>query len=157
MIEAAIMTELNSVPLYRVAMREIILDTNVFVAAGFNRNSASAKILRSIASGELRMIWSDATLRETQMIVEKIPPLSWKDVSDLFRDDARFAGEIDTSGFELVEDADDRKFAALSAASGATLITSDDDLLSVRDRLTVAVLTPSEFLERSKELDRSSL
>jgi uncharacterized protein len=127
-------------------MPEIILDTNVFVAAGFNRNSASAKILRSVGRGELRMIWSDATRRETQMIVEKIPPLSWTEVSDLFRDEDRFTGNVDTDGFELVEDADDRKFAALSAASGATLITSDDDLLSVRDRLAVAVLTPSEFL-----------
>ena len=61
-----------------------ILDTNVFVGAGFNRRSASARLLRAVRDGELVMVWSAATQAETERILRKIPPLSWEAVVDLF-------------------------------------------------------------------------
>lgn len=123
----------------------MILDTNVFVAAGFNRGSASARIVEAVRARSIPMIWNDETLRETRHIVRRIPPLSWEEIAGLFRKESRFAGATDPTSFEYVTDPDDRKFAALAAASGATLITSDGDLLSVRSRLPFRVVTPGEY------------
>jgi putative PIN family toxin of toxin-antitoxin system len=124
---------------------QVILDTNVFVAAGFNRGSASARIIETVRSGAIALIWSDETFRETRHIIRKIPPLSWEPFAALFREENRFTGATDPHSFGYVTDPDDRKFAALAAASGATLISSDDDLLSVRERLPFRLVTPSEY------------
>jgi predicted nucleic acid-binding protein len=129
----------------------VILDTNVIVAAGFNPRSASARILEQVRSGQLLMIWNEPTRRETQHILEKIPPLSWSSVAGLFRkEDCQFI-EADLDDFHYIPDPDDRKFAALAQATGAVLLTNDDDLLSNRNRAGLDILTPREFLERQQE------
>ncbi len=94
------------------------------------------------------MVWNDETRRETEHIVRKIPPLSWLAVEALYRPEDRNAGPTDSDAFGFVEDPDDRKFAALAAAAGATLITLDDHLLGVRERAGVPILTPGELLRR---------
>lgn len=128
----------------------VILDTNVFVAAGFNRRSASARILEQVRTGELRLIWNEPVRRETQHVLSKIPRLSWGSVAELFREEHRFAGETSPEKFDYVEDPDDRKFAALSDAAGVVLITNDDHLLRHRDRAGLAILTPREFQNRQE-------
>ena len=119
-----------------------ILDTNVFVGAGFNRRSASAQLLQAVREGRLVMVWSRATRAETQRILEKIPPLSWGAVADLF-DPANEAPDADPATADFVTDAEDRKFAALSLAEGCPIVTSDDDLLTHADKLDV--FKPSTF------------
>jgi predicted nucleic acid-binding protein len=126
----------------------VILDTNVFVAAEFNPKSASARIVEQVRSGQLRMIWNEQTRRETQHVVSKIPPLSWSRVAELFREDDRYHRKTSPEKFDYIPDADDRKFAALSDATGAVLITNDDHLLSNRDRARLHILTPREYWER---------
>jgi predicted nucleic acid-binding protein len=128
----------------------VILDTNVFVAAGFNRRSASARIVEQVRSGQLRMIWNEETRRETQYILSKIPPVSWSKVAALFRDEDRYDGATSPEEFDYIPDADDRKFAALSEATGVALITNDDHLLSNRDRAGLEILTPREYWDRQE-------
>ena len=123
----------------------VILDTNVFVAAGFNSRSASARIVEQVRSGQLRMIWNDPIRRETQHVLSKIPRISWTRVAELFREEGRYAGDIPLGKFDYIQDPDDRKFAALADAAGVVLITNDDHLLSHRDRTGLKVLTPREF------------
>lgn len=53
---------------------------------------------------------------------------------------------------DFVTDPEDRKFAALSLASGAPIISSDDHLLTHSDRLTV--WTPGAFVR--ERLDQES-
>ena len=138
---------------YNLLMRRsaVILDTNVFVAAGFNQQSASAYILDRVRSGRLRMIWNDQTRGETQHILEKIPPLSWSSVAKLFRQEDYHHSETAPDEFDFIRDPDDRKFAALAEATGAALVTNDDDLLSKRDRARLEILTPGEYWERQQE------
>jgi predicted nucleic acid-binding protein len=128
----------------------VILDTNVFVAAGFNRRSASARIIEQVRSGRLRMIWNDQIRRETQHVLSRIPQLSWSSVAELFREDCRYAGDVTPEKFDFIQDPDDRKFAALSEAAGVVLITNDDHLLSNRDRAGLRILTPREFCDRKE-------
>lgn len=125
---------------------DVILDTNVLVAGGFNRHSASAKILGLVRKGKLRVVWNHQTRGEIEHILRKIPPLSMRDSKALFRKDARFRGRTDPGQFRYVPDPADRKFAALADASGATLISNDDDLLAGRKRARVPIVTPEEFL-----------
>ncbi|QDU21691.1 PIN domain-containing protein [Urbifossiella limnaea] len=126
----------------------VVVDTNLFVAAGFNPNSHSARILNAIRAGTVRLVWDEATRRETEYIVGKIPPLRGTDLSAFFYPDARHDGPTDPHQFGHIPDPADRKFAALAAASGAVLITSDRHLLDSRPHSGLVVLTPGEFVER---------
>lgn len=121
-----------------------ILDTNVFVAGGFNSGSASAHLLRAVEAGRLELVWSEATRRETKAVLERIPRLNWSRAAHLFRPEAERPAPADLSAVTFVEDPEDRKFAALSLAAGVPLVTADDHLLSHRDRLDVH--KPSAFL-----------
>jgi predicted nucleic acid-binding protein len=126
-------------------MGRIVIDTNVFVAAGFNPKSAAARILGVVREGRFQLIWNEPTRRETEMILRRIPHLDWERVADLFQPEMEFLGPVDPESFVLVPDPEDRKFAALSAAAQAPLVTSDDHLLSHRG-IGVDVLTPRAFL-----------
>lgn len=130
--------------------QRVVLDTNVFVAAGFHPDSDSAEIVSRIRARALEMVWNDATRRETLHILQKIPPLDGSTFDDLFDERHRYEGRIVLSEYRHVDDADDRKFAALADAAGAALVTMDDDLLKVRDRGGARIVTPREFLRALK-------
>jgi predicted nucleic acid-binding protein len=128
--------------------REVVLDTNVFVAAGFNPGSHSARLIEAVRDGRLRMVWDDATHAEIEQVMRQIPRLSWARVADLFRAEDRFGGSTQPEAFGFVPDPADRKFAALADAVRAPLITSDAGLLNAGGQMTVPVLKPSEFARR---------
>jgi putative PIN family toxin of toxin-antitoxin system len=129
-----------------VQSRPVVLDTNVFVAAGFRPDSASGRIVQAVRSGALRMIWSEATRREIEHVVRRIPPLRMTDLETLFDDADRIDDGLHPDRFSVVADPDDRKFAALAHAGAATLISNDDHLLSAAVPLGLEVLKPGDFL-----------
>jgi predicted nucleic acid-binding protein len=131
-----------------VNKESVVLDTNVFVAAGFNPHSDSAQIVKAIVQGHIRMVWHQDTRRETRRILEQIPPLSWTDFAGLFRDPDRYQTSLRTDRFDFIPDPDDRKFIALADAAGAILISNDDHLLEHRHETQVPILTPAEFQRR---------
>jgi uncharacterized protein len=122
-----------------------VLDTNVFVGAGFNRSSHSARLLEAVEDGRLRMVWNDATRREVERVLRRIPRLSWERVAPLFREEWGHVGETRPERFDYVPDPADRHFAALADAGGVPLVTSDDHLLQGRARARSEILTPGEF------------
>ena len=126
----------------------VILDTNVFVGAAFNPRSHSARLVEAVRAGQLRMVWNDATRRETERILRQIPRISWEHFAPLFRDEDRFQDDTHPEEFDYVPDPADRKFAALADAARVPLVTSDKDLLQGRERARVAILTPAEFVRR---------
>jgi len=132
-------------------MEAVVVDTNVFVAAGFNPRSASARILAGIREGRFRLIWNQPTRRETEMILRRIPRLEWSKFADLFRSE-EFTGLVEPGVFGGIADPDDRKFAALAAAANASLVTNDNLLLAERDRIGVDLVTPRDFLALRQEL-----
>jgi len=125
----------------------VVLDTNVFVAAAFNPRSRAGQIVQDVRTGRLRLVWNEATRRETRRILERIPPISWTPFAKLFRERNRCHRSVNPGWFGQVNDPEDRKFGALAYAAGATLITQDDDLLSVRSNVAVPIVTPAEFLD----------
>jgi predicted nucleic acid-binding protein len=129
------------------AMERVVLDTNVFVAAGFNRDSHAARIVEGLGRGAWQMVWNRATRDETRAVLTRIPPLSWERVAPLFRPEDEFRGATDPGAYERVRDPADREFAALAAAAGAIVVTNDEHLLGEREALDVRVLTPREFID----------
>ncbi len=130
---------------------DVVLDTNVFVAAGFNSGSHAARILNAVRGGQLRMVWNEDTRREILYILRRIPPLRKERVDDLFRQEDQFTGSTYPENFELIPDPDDRKFAALAHAADAILISRDEHLLEYRQQLDVTVLTASEYWSHYQE------
>jgi predicted nucleic acid-binding protein len=126
----------------------VVLDTNVWVAAGFRRGSDSAYLVEQIRQDQLRLVWNEATRGETEYILRKIPPLSWDAIAPLFREENRYSGGTEPERFGHVPDPADRKFAALAEAAGATLISMDEHLLAGRHQTAIPILTPREFLQR---------
>lgn len=131
----------------------VVLDTNIFVAAGFRPGSDSARIVQQVRDGALRLLWNEETYRETRHIVRKIPPLSWDRIADLFREEDRYSAPTDPERFGDVPDPNDRKFAALAAASGAALITQDEHLLAGREQSPASILTPGEFMRQGHDTE----
>jgi uncharacterized protein len=135
-------------------MEGVVIDTNVFVAAGFNPRSASARILQGVREGRFRLIWNEPTRRAIEMILRRIPRLDWGRVADLFRPEGEFTGPVDPEAFAAIEDPDDRKFAALSAAARAPLVTSDKHVLAQSSAVGIEAVTPTAFLARERTVDR---
>jgi uncharacterized protein len=125
---------------------KVVLDTNIFVAAGFNRRSSAAQIIEKVRQGSWRLVWNQATRRETKAVLTQIPPLSWLEFAGLFQAEAEFTAAAEPDHYPFIEDEDDRKFAALAGAAGAVLVSNDDHLLSQRSRLPFAVLTARELI-----------
>src|SRR5437588_6909220 len=136
--------------------RRVVLDTNVFVAAGFNPASHSARLVEAVRDGRLRLVWDDATHTEIEHVMRQIPRLSWTRIANLFRSEDRFGGSTHPEAFGLVPDPADRKFAALADAVQAPLVTSDAGLLNAGGQMAVPVLKPSEFVRRCSALHRES-
>src|SRR5690606_42093946 len=88
-----------------------------------------APLGREVREGRVGRVWAEPPRREDETLLRRIPPISWRDLSDLFRDEDRFPGSVDQRGFESVPAPDDRKFASLAAAAGATLVSLDAHLL----------------------------
>jgi predicted nucleic acid-binding protein len=133
------------------AVEGVVIDTNVFVAAGFNSKSAAARVFEGVREGRFRLIWNEPTRRETEIIVRRIPRLDWASIADLFQPEAEFAGPVDLEAFTAISDPDDRKFAALSAAAKRPLVTNDNHLLADRVIIGIDALTPCAFLAREGE------
>lgn len=75
---------------------KVVLDTNTFVAAGFNSSSASALILDAVANGTLTMVWCEATRGETEHILKRIRPLADRGLMRLFESAGRLEADLDS-------------------------------------------------------------
>ncbi len=131
-------------------MERVVIDTNVFVAAGFNPRSAAARILDHVRDGRFQLVWNRPTRDETEMILRRIPRLDWRRFAELFQPEGEFPATVDPDAFATIADRYDRKFAALSAAANVPLVTSDNHLLAHRNSIGIDIVTPHAFLMRGR-------
>ena len=132
-------------------MNGVVIDTNVFVAAGFNSRRAAARILAAVREGHFQLVWNKPTRREIETILRRIPGLDWARVADLFRPEGEFTGPVDPDAFGVIADRDDRKFVALSAAAQTPLVTNDNDVLAQQRAVGIEILTPRAFVARERD------
>lgn len=130
----------------------VVLDTNVFVAAAFDATTSSGRIIEAVRQGQLQLVWSPRTRRETEVVLRNIPPLEWAPFEILFTDAHRYDGELDEDAVSYVPDPTDRKFAALARATGAILVSNDRHLLAKRETGKTPILKSSEFWNRFRHM-----
>jgi predicted nucleic acid-binding protein len=129
-------------------MNGVVIDTDVFVAAGFNARSASAGILAAVREGDFQLVWNKPTRGATETILRRIPGLDWARVADLFRPEGEFTGPVDPDAFVMIADRDDRKFVVLSAAATTSLVTNDNHVLAQQRAVGIEILSPRAFVAR---------
>lgn len=134
----------------------VVVDTSVFVAAGFKPRSDSGRLVEALRAGRLQLVWDDATRAETEHVLRKIPPMDWADVADLFVEGGRFGGPTAPGDFAVVPDEEDRKFAALAAAAGVPLATLDRPLLAAGRESDTGVGSPFEAVRPGELLARAT-
>ena len=131
-------------------MNGVVVDTNVFVAAGFNSKSAAARILAAVREGRFQLVWNKPTRRETETILRRIPGLDWARVADLFRPEGEFIGPVDPDAFVMIADRDDRKFAALATEAKLPLVTNDNHILAQQRAIGIEILFAARFVARQR-------
>jgi len=137
------------------AMRRLVLDTNIFVAAAYNPDSASRKIVEDCRRGRLRILVSPALLRE----YERMLPRAIRDARqlELARDVIRRAERVEpaVTPIAIPSDPDDDKlFAAAWAGRADALITNDEAVLRIDGAEGIRVVRPGEFLRMRESGDR---
>ena len=133
--------------------KRVVLDTNVLIAAAWNKGSASRKIVEACLDGKtMRAVSSPALRREYEFIVKRAARKSKYrkflqrliETAEVVECDAR------EMGIEVPADPDDAKVLATAVAGRVdALIGNDHHLLDLAEESSVPILRPGEFLRSS--------
>lgn len=138
---------------------KIVIDTNLLVAAFFNKNSNSFKILKMARARKVRLLWTEKIRKEAQLILGNIkkavkPKMGNRDIlKNIFQKENKVKNppRLDI----IKEDPEDNKFLSCALKGGAEIIVSNDrHLLDVNEFKRIPVLTPAQAV---KKLQRTSL
>ena len=124
----------------------VLLDTNVFVAAYWAPDSASARVIGACIGGSVRAIYTPAVRREAVRMLKVIKVseayLKWLEP---FWSKAVEVAAVCVDDVPI-DDPEDRKFLEAAAGGEADfIVTNDDHLLSVGYLGRTEVLTPGSL------------
>jgi uncharacterized protein len=127
------------------AITRVVLDTNVLVAAVYNRSSASRRIVEACLNDKLTAVLSPDLRREYDFILARAvrgqPYL--ERVQELLEKAEVVVPE--KTPRVVPDDPDDDKLVAAALAAGAALVTNDAHLLAVAGHEGLHVLRPSDL------------
>jgi putative PIN family toxin of toxin-antitoxin system len=127
----------------------VFLDTNVLVSA-FTARGLSADVVRLVLT-EHELLTGEVNLVELRRVMRDrlgVPAAIVGEVEGLLREQTVIPRPESPGPIE-VRDADDQWVLASALAGGAdVLVTGDQDLLDVRSRSSIPILTPRGFWER---------
>lgn len=129
---------------------KVVLDTNAFIAAYYNSDSASAHIIDLCCRGECQAVFSPHIRKEVESILKQAKANEgFRERVQKFFKGARMVRV--TQEIPLVmEDPDDNKFLNCALRGGADyLVTSDRHLLKLDEYLGTKVCKPSQFLRHA--------
>jgi len=126
---------------------KIVVDTNLFVAQHFNRESASAKILKLAKENKVQILWTEKIKKEVERILRNIKAKkSLRDLSIIFKEKNRVFTKRKIK--EIKEDPEDNKFLEAAFEGKARLIVSSDaHLLRLKKFQEIPILTPKNALD----------
>lgn len=130
----------------------VVLDTNVFVAAFWNKRSASADILRACAEGRVHVYYTQQIRREIFLILRNIrsPERYRNEVEAILSRGTEVSAPGELSVVE--DDPEDDKFLECALISEADyLITNDDHLLRIGAFGKTRIVRPAEFRKSMPE------
>lgn len=131
---------------------KVVLDTNLFVAAYWNKNSSSNEILELAKAGKFGVVWSKDTREETQFILGKIKAQGkfLRLIDSIFKEDSKVYPAEKVS--ILKDYADNRLLEAAKIGNADYLVTADRDVLYLKIFGKTKIIKPSGFLSEIKNL-----
>jgi uncharacterized protein len=131
----------------------VVVDTNVLVGALLNRDSSAAEIARLWRERRIDLLYTNETLAEARSVVgqrwvERVAPDSGEPAALLAEIEVRgiHIGTPPRLGLSLRDAGDRRLVEAAVAGAAGYLVTSDRELLNMREYAGVRILTAREFL-----------
>jgi putative PIN family toxin of toxin-antitoxin system len=128
-----------------------VIDTNIVIAAVRSPGSSSRRLLDAIAAGTATLLVSPPVFREYRHILPKA--VQSHEREQIIRQWLSLAEPVEAEGGPRVvpDDPDDDKFVALALQGQADAIVSNDEhLLGLNEKIDVPVLRPGEAVERLK-------
>lgn len=126
----------------------MVLDTNIFIAAYFNRKSASAKIIDLCLKNKHELIFSPQLRKEVGLILKNVR--AGREFLERIRSLFINASRVKPTQkvFTVKEDPEDNKFLECALEGKADyLITSDRHLLDLRRFAGTKICKPAQFLK----------
>jgi putative PIN family toxin of toxin-antitoxin system len=139
-------------------MHELVLDTNVLVAALRSRRGASYQLIRLIGTGVFKINVSVALALEYEEVLKRaglISALNGGDI-DTFLDYIFHSSNLVPSVRAMrpsLPDADDELVLDLAAQTGSMILTYNKRDFAGAAQRGVVVLTPAEFLESLRQAE----
>ncbi|MGE4549973.1 MAG: putative toxin-antitoxin system toxin component, PIN family [Opitutales bacterium] len=132
--------------------KRVVLDTNVLIAAAWNENSASRRIVEACLEGKkLRAVMSPALGREYELIIKRAARKSGyrKSLERLARKAEVVDCDARAMGIEVPADPEDAKVLATAIAGKVdALVGNDHHLLDLAKGAPVPIFRPGDFLKR---------
>lgn len=128
-------------------MLKVVLDTNVFIAAYFNRKSASARIIDLCLENKHELIFSSRLRKEVKLILKNVR--AEREFHERIRSLFMNASKVKPiqKVFMVKEDPEDNKFLECALEGKADyLITSDRHLLELGEFAQTKICKPTQFL-----------
>ena len=130
------------------AVRRVVLDTNVLVAAAYNPHSASRQVVEACLNGELIAVLSPALRREYEFILARaVRGQSYRDRLQQLLEKAEVIIPEETPRM-VPDDPDDDKLVAAALAASAFLVTNDAHLLAVAGHEGLRAIRPVDLRAR---------
>ena len=131
---------------------KIIMDTNLLVAAFFNKRSASAGLINLAKEGKVDILWSDDIRREAEFILGNIKKSVGNkrfklSLDKVFKEKNKVE---DTPDLRIVkDDSEDDKFLECAKKGRPDIIVSNDShLLKVGEFENIPILTSKKALNK---------
>ena len=130
------------------AVRPVVLDTNVLVAAAYNPRSASHRVVEACLGGGLTPVVSGALRREHEFILARAARgrLYLERLHQLL--DGAEVVEPARTPRVVPDDPEDDKLVAAALAAGALLVTNDAHLLAIAGHEGLKVVRPADVRAR---------
>lgn len=128
--------------------KAVVLDTNLFVAAYWNKHSASASILRSASEGEVKFLYTKQIKKEVFFILKNINV--GKHYSDYIESIFSNGRQIKPRKHVSVikEDPQDDKYLDCAISGKAKyIVTNDKHLLKIGHYRSIRIVRPGEFIK----------
>jgi len=130
---------------------KLVIDTNVFIDGDLDDNSYANKIVDEILNGRIQVFANPATVREYGLILQRL--VKNKEYRAKLRSCFGKVNLVPEMRIEAeIVDPEDNKILA-SAVTGQVqyLVTSDSDLLSLKEYGGIPIVPPADFWAVYKE------
>jgi predicted nucleic acid-binding protein len=126
------------------AVRPVVLDTNVLVAAAYDTRSASRQVVEACLGGELTPVLSGAVRREYEFILARAAHgRPYLEQIHRSLDGAEVVEPAQTPRV-VPDDPGDDKLVAAALAAVAALVSNDGHLLALAGREGLEVVRPAD-------------